>query len=145
MITDRADAGRDSGVDAQRLRGRPIQHDEFRDDRSRSSDENREMNLSEHWMVRGIRPFTELGLLPTDRATSGREDRPFATSSIVNLRIDVLRRKNEKNANEPMHLIPMPSALLACRLLGRLGCQKQVGIGDRGRSLKIYDSNDSPF
>ena len=63
------------------------------------------MNPSEHWMMRGIRPFTELGLLPTDRTTSGREDRPFATSSIVKLRIDAFRKKNEKNANEPMHLL----------------------------------------
>ena len=34
-----------------------------------------------------------------------------------------------------MHLTPMPSALLARRLRSRLWCQKQVGAGDRGRSL----------
>ena len=132
-IADKADAGRDSGADTRRLRGCPIQHDEFRDDRPESSDENREMNLSEHWMTTGIRPSTELGLLPTDKATSGREDRLFATSSIVKLRIDAIRRKNENNANEPMHLIPMPSALLTFRLRGSLGCQKQAGCGDWGR------------
>jgi len=37
-------------------------------------------------------------------------------------------------ANEPVDLIPMPAALLACRLRSRLGCQKQVGIGHWGRS-----------
>ena len=40
-------------------------------------------------------------------------------------------------ANEPMDLIPMPSALLARLLLplrGQEACQKQVGIGHRGRS-----------
>ncbi|MFA6271449.1 MAG: hypothetical protein WC657_09700 [Candidatus Paceibacterota bacterium] len=39
-----------------------------------------------------------------------------------------------KKPNEPMDRIPMPAALLACRLLSSLGCQKQVGIGHRGRS-----------
>jgi len=38
--------------------------------------------------------------------------------------------------NRPMHLTPMPSALLARRLRSRLWCQKQVGAGDRGRSRK---------
>jgi len=33
-----------------------------------------------------------------------------------------------------MDLTAMPSALLARRLRGRLWCQKQVVIGDRGRS-----------
>ena len=44
-----------------------------------------------------------------------------------------MSRSNGNNANEPMHLTPMPSALLARRLRSRLGCQKQVGAGDRGR------------
>jgi hypothetical protein len=35
-----------------------------------------------------------------------------------------------------MDRIPMPAALLACRLLGSLGCQKQVGIGHRGHCAK---------
>ena len=39
-----------------------------------------------------------------------------------------------------MDLTTMPSALLAFRLRRRLGCQKQVGAGDRGRSAKIYAS-----
>ena len=120
-------------MDARRLRGRPIRDEEAHGDRAESSDEKLEMNPSEHWMTTGIRPFTELGLLPTDRTTSGREDRPFATSSIVKLRIDAICKTNEKNANEPVQLIPMPSALLAFRLRSSLGCQKQVGIPDRGR------------
>jgi len=41
-----------------------------------------------------------------------------------------------KKPNGPVQLIPMPSALLAFRLQSRLGCQKQVGIPDRGRSQK---------
>ena len=36
-------------------------------------------------------------------------------------------------ANEPMELIPVPSALLARRLRSRLGCQKRAGIPHRGR------------
>ena len=42
-----------------------------------------------------------------------------------------------KMANGPMQLVTMPSALLAFRLRSRLGCQKQVGASDRGRSEKI--------
>jgi len=53
------------------------------------------MNLREHWMMTGIRPLTERGLLPSGRATSGREDRLFATSRIANLRIDVFCKMNE--------------------------------------------------
>jgi len=136
MITDRTEAGRDSGVDAQRLWGCPIRDEEGRGDRAESSDENWELILSEHWMRTEIRPTTERELLPTDSATSGTDDLPFATSSIVKLQIDAIRKKNEKNANEPMHLIPMPSALLTFRLRGSLGCQKRVGIGDRGRSRR---------
>jgi len=55
--------------------------------------------------------------------------------------------KNKK-PNGPVQLIPMPSALLAFRLRSSLGCQKQVGIPDRGRSAKnicdIYSSYYSP-
>ena len=43
----------------------------------------------------------------------------------------------DKKPNGPMQLIPVPSGLLARRLLSRLWCQKQAGIPDRGRSLKI--------
>jgi len=135
-ITDRTDAGRDSGADTRRLWGCPIRDEEAHSDRAESSDEKLEMNLSEHWMMRGIRPTTELGILPTDRTTSGREDHSFATSSIVNLRIDAFRRENEKNANGPVQLIPMPSALLARRLRSSLWRQKQVVIGHRGRSRR---------
>ena len=39
-----------------------------------------------------------------------------------------------KNANRAMDRITMPAALLAFRLRSRLGCQKQVVIGHRGRS-----------
>jgi len=39
-----------------------------------------------------------------------------------------------KIANEPMDLTPMPAALLSRRLRSRLWCQKQVGAGHRGRS-----------
>ena len=35
-----------------------------------------------------------------------------------------------------MDLTAMPSALLARRLRSRLGCQKQVGAGHRGRSAE---------
>ncbi len=127
------DAGRDSGVDARRLWGCAIQHEEVRGDRAESGDENWELILSEHWMMNGIRPTPERGLLLTDRTTSGREDRLFATSSIVKLWIAAIRRTNENNANEPVQLIPMPAALLAFRLRSSLGCQKRVGIPDRGR------------
>jgi len=50
-----------------------------------------------------------------------------------------LRNRNNKTkmANRPMHLTPMPSALLARRLRSRLWCQKQVGASDRGRSARI--------
>jgi len=82
MVADRADADRDSGVDIRRLWGRPIRDDESRDDRTGSSDENREMKLSEHWMTSGIRLQSERGILPTDRATSGTGDRPFATAEL---------------------------------------------------------------
>jgi len=51
-------------------------------------------------MTTGIRPFTEQGLLPTDRATSERDDRPFATSSIVKLRIDAFRKVNEEKCEQ---------------------------------------------
>jgi hypothetical protein len=47
------------------------------------------------------------------------------------------KRMKTKMANEPMDRIPMPAALLAFRLRSRLGCQKQVGIGHRGRSQEI--------
>ena len=40
---------------------------------------------------------------------------------------------NGNNANEPIDLTPMPSALLARRLRSSLWCQKQVGAGHRGR------------
>jgi len=44
------------------------------------------------------------------------------------------RAKGDKiKPNEPMHLTPMPSALLARRLRSSLWCQKQVGASDRGR------------
>ena len=36
-------------------------------------------------------------------------------------------------ANEPIHLTPMPSALLSHILLAQAVRQKQVGAGDRGR------------
>jgi hypothetical protein len=39
--------------------------------------------------------------------------------------------------NEPMDLIPMPSALLTHFLLAQEMRQKQVGIGHRGRSAEI--------
>ena len=44
-------------------------------------------------------------------------------------------------ANEPVDLIPMPAALLACRLRSSLGCQKQVGIGHWGRSTEKENMN----
>jgi hypothetical protein len=45
-------------------------------------------------------------------------------------------RENSKRPNRPMHLTPMPSALLARRLRSRLWRQKQVGASDRGRSAE---------
>ena len=42
-------------------------------------------------------------------------------------------QQNRKYANGPMELIPVPAALLARRLRSKLGCQKQVGAGNRGR------------
>jgi len=59
----------------------------------------------------------------TDLCSSGLRLRPRIMEQI-------------KNANEPMELIPVPSALLARRLRSRLGCQKQAGIAHRGRSAK---------
>jgi len=56
---------------------------------------------------------------------------------IENIQTINLERHSEmmriQNNAKPIELIPMPSALLACRLRSRLGCQKQVGIGHRGR------------
>jgi len=49
--------------------------------------------------------------------------------------------------NEPMDLIPMPSALLSCLLLplrGQESRQKQVGIGHRGRSTKNMNLGFEP-
>jgi len=40
--------------------------------------------------------------------------------------------------NEPMDRIPMPSALLSHFLLAQEMRQKQIGIGNRGRSAKKY-------
>jgi len=45
----------------------------------------------------------------------------------------IARPTIKNRPNGPIDLIPMPSALLACRLRSSLGCQKQVGIGHRGR------------
>jgi len=41
---------------------------------------------------------------------------------------------NEENANRAVHPTTMPSALSAFRLRSRLGCRKQVVVGDLGRS-----------
>jgi len=45
--------------------------------------------------------------------------------------------KETKMPNGAVHLIPMPAALLSHILLPQDLRQKQVVIGDRGRSLKI--------
>ena len=42
-----------------------------------------------------------------------------------------------KHSNEPMDLTTIPAGLLAFRLRSRLGCQKQVVAGHRGRSAKM--------
>lgn len=44
-----------------------------------------------------------------------------------------------------MDRIPMPAALLACRLRSSLGCQKQVGIGHRGRSAPAKKPRQQRF
>ena len=46
--------------------------------------------------------------------------------------------KTKINANEPMHLIPVPAALMSHFLLAQEMRHKQAGIGDGGRSLKYY-------
>jgi len=91
------------------------------------------MNLGEHRMTTGIRPFTELGLLPTDKATSGTEDRTFATAELSICGWTSSVKRTKENANRAVHLTTMPSALSARRLLGRLWCRKQVVVGDLGR------------
>jgi hypothetical protein len=40
---------------------------------------------------------------------------------------------NDKMPNEPMHLIPVPAALMAHFLLAQEMRHKQAGIGDGGR------------
>jgi hypothetical protein len=49
---------------------------------------------------------------------------------------DVTSRKT-KNTEQTSPPNPVPSALLAFRLRSRLGCQKQAGCGDWGRSIRI--------
>jgi hypothetical protein len=41
--------------------------------------------------------------------------------------------KTKNNANEPMELIPVPSALMSCFLLAQEPRHKQAGIPHRGR------------
>ena len=42
--------------------------------------------------------------------------------------------QHQKRPNKPIQLTPVrQGALLALRLLGRLGCQKQAGVADRRR------------
>jgi len=43
----------------------------------------------------------------------------------------------EINANEPMHLTAMPSALLSCRLLSQALRQKQVRTGVIGDASEV--------
>ena len=49
-------------------------------------------------------------------------------------------QSRKMKANEPMDLIPMPSALLSYFLLAQEIRQKQVGIGHRGRWAELYQN-----
>jgi hypothetical protein len=48
------------------------------------------------------------------------------------------KQENQNEGNRPMDLTTMPSAHLAFRLRGSLGCEKQVDAGRRGCQLILF-------
>ena len=109
-----------------------------------SRDTYREMIPSEYVPPSEIRPVSRRRYcLSSCGRPSPRHTKPIQRkSSIFN---STTSEQCAKNANERIHLIPMPAALLSCLLLiplrGQEPCQKQVGIGDAGRSTKKYVSS----
>jgi hypothetical protein len=71
--------------------------------------------------------------------------RGFQAAEPQKLRFHAVSDHDRKCANKAMHRITMPSALLACLLRSQEPRQKQVVIGDGGRSPEIYASGDSQF
>ena len=102
-------------------------------------DTNRETISSEHMPPSEIRPVSRRRYChPSYGRSYPRHTKAIQRrASIFN---SITSEQCAKNANERIHLIPMPAALLAFRLRSSLGCQKQVGIGYRGRWRKKYSS-----
>ena len=97
---------------------------------------DRELIPGEHRQPCEIRPvFRRRYCLPPCGRPSPRHTKPIQRrASIFN---SMTSEQCAKNANERIHLIPVPSGLSACLLLFPLRrqeeCRKQAGIGDAGR------------
>jgi len=95
---------------------------------------NNIIHISEDNGKTRIRFFKHEGEKPEEDRRFDIRDGPEALRLMLAYKFGIHRNQEWKSPNRPVQLIPMPSALLAFRLRSRLGCQKQVGIPDRGRS-----------